>query len=758
MTREYDGLADRIQTRFRSQGRIRSFWEFLDEVREQPYKLLRSAPQYLRDMLDYFGTRTVQVFGEEVTRHKLFDGVPGDPEAQRLVGQELATDAIYRALRNFTGDGKARKLILMHGPNGSAKTTIADLLFKGLEHYSTTEDGALFRFSWVFPRAETEGSGLGFGGRGEEADVDSYAYLDVEEIASTVTSDLKSNPIYLIPTEEREALLADICGGTPDFPHEHALRGQLGTKSREIFEALLIAHNGDWRRVMRYVRVERFEISRRYRTAAITIEPQQANIDADARQVTADLNLVNLPPALQNLRLFEIHGDLVDANRGLLEYSDFLKRPLELNKYLLTTTEKATVRMPGALAYLDVVMIGSANEKHLDGFKADANFTSFMGRIDLVAAPYLLEYEKEVEIYRDEIASIGKRLTIAPHTARSAALWAVLTRLWRPDAHAYEEPLRSQVAKLTPLAKALLYQGRDPSDLEDLAPDEVKLLRANLAKIAGEFRDDIIFEGRFGASPREMKRILLDASYRSKTKCFTPMTVLEELRGLVKDKTVYDFLKLEPKGDYNNPERFVEDVERAVVRLVMRELKDSMALVEEEEYDRRFVEYFTHVIAHTRGKKVTDPRTGDERDPDPGVLRGVEELLDTGDDIETWRQDLIGKVGAHSVNNPGTKVNYRSLFPDILRRLKQDFYENRKGAIHEIEDDLLLVDTPAWESIDKESKAQVETTLANMQERYGYTRETALEMIGYCLRESRADARQAAADKPEAEDPGASGA
>jgi predicted Ser/Thr protein kinase len=336
-----------------------------------------------------------------------------------------------------------------------------------------------------------------------------------------------------------------------------------------------------------------------------------------------------------------------------------------------------------------------------------------------------------VEIYRDQMESIAKRLNVAPHAARSAALWAVLTRLWRPDPAHYEEPLRTAISRLTPLAKALLYEGKDPGDLEDLAAEDVKLFRDNLVGIANEWRDGVVFEGRFGASPREMKTILLDASFRIKTKCFTPVAVLAELRNLVRDKSVYDFLKLEPKGLYNNPSRFVEDVDRAVTRLVLRELQDSMALVDEEEYDRRFQEYFRHVTAYIRGTRVTDPVTGEERKPDPGILRGVERLLPTGEDIDLFRQKLIGKVA-------GTRPNYRLLFPDILRALKADFYATRQTAITQIEDDLLVVGTPAWEGVANDRRERVETTLANMESRYGYARECALEMLAYALRKARA--------------------
>jgi len=731
-------LAARVFETYRGAGRTLSFWEFLDQVRDQPYRLLRSSPQYIHDMIDHFGSEERSVLGRTVLRHTLFEGLAQDPERQQVVGQETVTDAIYRILRGFAADGRATKLILLHGPNGSAKTTIVDLLVKGLERYSMLPEGVLYRFSWIFPRGDLAGGGLGFAGRARGSEMpDSYAHLEPDQVASIVDSDMRTNPIYLIPRPLREEYLGELCGKKLDFPILHVLRGDMGMKSRAIYEALLGTHKGDWLSVMRYVRVERFTISRRYRAGVVTIEPQ-GTMDAETRQVTADMNLANLPPALQNLRLYEVGGDLIDGNRGLIEFSDFLKRPLELNKYLLTTTEKGTVRLPGSLAYLDCVMLASANEKHLDAFKTDPNFTSFKARMELVTVPYLLEYEKEVEIYRDEVAAIRRRLQIAPHTARGLALWAVLTRLWRPDPAHYEEPLKSAIPRLTPLAKALLYSGRDPAELEDLTAAEIKLFRDNLDRIAGEWRDGVVYEGRFGASAREMKTLLVEASYRTRTACLTPVTVWAELRKLVKDKSLYDFLKLEPKGLYNNPERFVDDVERATARLVLREIRECMALVDEKEYDARFEEYFRHATAAVRGTRIRDPVTGQERPADESVLAGIEDLLDTGDDIGLFRQKLIGKIAAFSLGRPGTKPTYRTLFPDILRAIKREFFARRGPAVDQIKDDLLLVDTPAWERLPPERKALAETTLANLESRYGYPRECALEVIGLVLRKERA--------------------
>ena len=45
--------------------------------------------------------------------------------------------------------GPERRVLLLHGPVGSSKSTIARLLKRGMEHYSRTPDGALYTFSWV---------------------------------------------------------------------------------------------------------------------------------------------------------------------------------------------------------------------------------------------------------------------------------------------------------------------------------------------------------------------------------------------------------------------------------------------------------------------------------------------------------------------------------------------------------------------------------------------------------------------------------
>ena len=47
--------------------------------------------------------------------------------------------------------GTEKRVILLHGPVGSSKSTIARLLKKGLEEYSRTPEGALYTYEWHMP-------------------------------------------------------------------------------------------------------------------------------------------------------------------------------------------------------------------------------------------------------------------------------------------------------------------------------------------------------------------------------------------------------------------------------------------------------------------------------------------------------------------------------------------------------------------------------------------------------------------------------
>ena len=118
-----------------------SFEDYLKLVRENP-RVTRNAFQRIYDMILSHGTEEYTEHKKKIVRYKFFrDEQHGGRDAVYGIDQSLnhLVDTFKAAARNY---GPERRVILLHGPVGSAKSTIVRLLKKGLEEYSRTADGA----------------------------------------------------------------------------------------------------------------------------------------------------------------------------------------------------------------------------------------------------------------------------------------------------------------------------------------------------------------------------------------------------------------------------------------------------------------------------------------------------------------------------------------------------------------------------------------------------------------------------------------
>ncbi len=744
-----DEIESRSRETFQARRSLKSFSEYMAAFCENPYSYLRNSAQYTLDMINYFGYEEAERVGLKDRRWKLFDA-EFDLEIEPLVGQERVQNAIVRQLQQFAHRGRSEKMLLLHGPNGSSKSTIIGLILAGLEEYSRQDEGILYRFNWMFAERDEKLERIGFDAEDEFAPqrTDTYAYLDTKDTSCRIPCELRDPPIFLIPREERQAFIDRALADHPDrervasLNYEYFLGGDLSPKSKRIYDSLMTGYHGDWKQVVKHVQVQRYFISSRYRTGAISIEPQ-GNVDAGSRPSHYEPSMT-LPGVLQGSLLIEAFGDLVDANHGVVEYSDFLKRPLETNKYLLTTSEKGTINLSGYTGYLDLVMTGTANEKHLSLFKRSTDFPSFKGRIELIPVPYLLRYSREAELYQRHIGYYSRGRHVTPHTATVAALWAVLTRLRRPSAKNYSPDLAPLVARLTPLEKAMLYDHNEiPLHLKD---SERKLLLNNIRRIREELDDTesefegIVgaeYEGRRGASPREMLGLLADAAENRSYGCLTPMAVLEQLDKLTKDVSLYEFLRIPVDNGYNDCLRAIEDVKQYYLATVVQEVYASIGLVDEEEYERIFEEYFHHVKAFDLGEKLYLPARSEYVEASEDLMGRIEGLMNINESIEMYRSNLMTKIAAYSLDNPHEPIRYDTLFPDVYNTLKQSFYSERDRVLRGVENNMLRQGSDDFEFLSSTEQAQVVEALDTMNSRYGYCHSCAKDVIAFVLRNTR---------------------
>ncbi len=725
-----------VSTDFEKSRTILSFEEYLQLFLQSPQAQSRNAAQYLLDCIDWCGVTEVDHPAGRQRRFRIFDPLPGESDL-RVAGQEEVQNTVYRMLGNFARAGRVNKLIMLHGPNGSAKSSLVECLKRGLERYSRDPSGAQYTFNWVFPSEKLVKGNIGFGEKVTSAGaLTSYAHLEAEDLETRIPSPTREHPLFLLPRAERKAFLENAlrAKAPPEFVlSTWIMDGELSAKSRKIYDALLANYAGDWLKVLRHVQVERFHVSRRFQVAAATVEPQMS-VDAAYHQVSANRTQTNLPAALQSVVMFDPHGPLVSANRGIIEYADLLKRPLEAFKYLLGFCETAEVPLEHFTLQLDEVLIASSNEKHLNAFKQVPDFASFKGRIELVQVPYVRRWRVEQEIYDAQVNARTVGRHVAPHATAVAAMWAVLTRLVKPTAPAgLSGEARALLERLSPLEKLKLYQdGEAPARLAQGQQKELRKLVPQLYAEGGAGPD---YEGRTGASAREIKTALFNAAQSPEHDSLHPLAVLKELEALTRDRSVYEFLQQDVVDGYRDHAEFVKVVEGEYANWVDREVRESMGLVTEAQYRELFERYVQSVSSWVKGERQQNKMTGALEKPDEGRMTEFEAfVMPKGDDFREFRKGLIASVGAWRIDNPQGEVDYARIFPALFQRLSDHFFEERKRTVRLGAEQILRYLSDERSGLSAKEQQQARAVLDALAARHGYTEKAARDAIAFLLK------------------------
>ena len=594
---------------------ILSFDEYMDVFDRFPERECRPSNKYLMDMLEHFGQ-------DEDGQFKLFHIT--HPDSPAVFGQKKTQETIYHNLTNFEDEGINNKFILLVGPNGSSKSSLVKKIMKGAEEYSKTEQGVLYSFSWIFPVDKILKGSLGIASNNQMENLDTYAKLDDKRINAILNSELRDHPLLLIPRKYRQELIEQKLSSDKkhlnNVKKSYLYQGDMSKRNKMVYDALLKNYKDDHREVLKHIRVERFTISRRYSVGAATIEPQM-HVDARMQQITMDRRLAGLPPSLQSINLFSLQGEVILANRGILEYSDLLKRPLDAYKYLLTTTESGNVNLNGILTELDIVFIGTSNEIHLAAFKQHPDFNSFSARFDFVRVPYLLNHLDEENIYREQIETLKEKSIFEPHALSILCMFSIMTRLRACQSKKYSDKKLAEIAiTLNPLEKCRLYAKEETP--ERLSSEEKQILKQGLNEIKQEYENENLYEGKFGISPREIKNIIYKLT--STHKNITIVEIIEFLEKFIQMKNHHDFLSITPQGDYHHPTRFLSLLKEYSLNILDTELRHSLGLVDERSYEDHIKRYIENINALIKGEKIKNPITGKFIDCDQYFIKEFE--------------------------------------------------------------------------------------------------------------------------------------
>src|SRR5436853_1763638 len=462
-----------------------SFEDYLRIVRENP-RVTRTAFQRIYDMILSHGkTEYIDNKKKLIRYHFFHDEHFGGRDA--VFGLDVPLMKLVNVFKSAAqGYGTEKRVILLHGPVGSSKSTIVRLLKKGLEEYSRTPEGALYTFSWVLDKKGPEGQ------------------AHQERFPTPMNED----PLLVVPEEWREKVFADLC--PPDSGYKIPVGGDLCPASRLIFRELMTEYKGDFAKVMGHVRVKRLLLSEKDRIGVGTFQPKDEK-NQDSTELTGDVNYRKIAEygSDSDPRAFNCDGELNIANRGIIEFVEVLKLDVAFLYDLLGASQEHLIKPKKfAQTYIDEVILGHTNEPEYKKLQGKEMMEAFRDRTIKIDVPYNVRLDDEIKIYHKDFGPERvKGIHIAPHTIEVAAMWAVLTRLAEP-----------KKAGITKLQKLKLYNGKS---IPGFTEDSIK-----------ELKEEAPREGMQGISPRYIQDKISNSlvSHQSQIdKAINPFMVMNEL-------------------------------------------------------------------------------------------------------------------------------------------------------------------------------------------------------------------------------------
>ena len=654
--------------RFRHHHWEGSFNEYLDMVISNP-RIARNAYQRVYDMVLHFGTRRYSNLKQDYVHYNFFDD-PIDSGADGIYGLDAPLMRLVDFFKSAAqGYGTERRILLLHGPVGSSKSTIVRLLKKGVEYYSQLDEGALYSFAW---KVENE--------QGE---------------TEIIPCPMHEEPLKLIPRRARKEILTQI---NTDLPEDQQLRidGDLDPFCRKMFADLLAKYDGNWRKVLDHVVVRRLLLSEKDRIGIGTFQPKDEK-NQDSTELTGDINYrkIALYGSDSDPRAFNFDGELNIANRGVCEFIEVLKLDVAFLYDLLGASQEHTIK-PKKFAQTDIdeVIIGHTNEPEYKKLQNNELMEAFRDRTIKIDMPYNTRLSNEIKIYEKDFNREKVRgIHIAPHTIEVAAMWAVLTRL--------DEPKK---AGLTIMQKLKLYDGKS---IPSFTEDSVK-----------ELREEAPREGMQGISPRYIQDKISNCLVNEQSQAdrsVNPFMVLNEVENGLDHHSLLN--------DEETKKRYKELL--AVVReeyedIIKSEVQRAIS-ADEDAISRLCTNYIENVRAYTQREKVRNKYTGRDEPPDERLMRSIEEKIGiTESRKDDFRQEIMNYIGALALD--GKKFEYHTN-ARLHKALELKLFEDSR--------DTIKLKNVVSGVVDDETQAKIDVVKQRLIKFFGYNETSATDVLNY---------------------------
>lgn len=659
---------------------IISFEAYLELTKKEPW-ITRNSTQLLHDMILSKGVEHAMIAGKPVKHTYLFFENEGLVGPFVVFGQQKAKENLIEKIHNASrGLEASKRLWILLGPPGSAKSRSMDGIKRALNFYSLSEEGKTY-----FLLLPTVDERLKDKALFKENDI---YYLPAP---------LFESPLLVIPHYIREKLTEELTRAIdkkainrwlkqhPHHDNEFKIQidGLISPYADYVIKDFMRSKGLSFSEIIPFLKVKRMIFDARTKSGIGSYTPRdEKSQEAGSLVGNIDYSLLPRFGSESHPLVHDYQGELCAGANGFVEIHEILKLSDKFLYELLFATQDRFFKPEGQSPIpFNGVIIGHTNFHEFNMFMSNPTFEALRSRTTFIEMPLSVNYKQEEQIYAftysNEVRGWNKKKKhqshVAPHSLAFLSLVAVMSRLYGSK----------QNENLSILQKALIYAGRADSGVDN-----------NMSKmILEEFEYVRPSEGTFGLDPRFIQNVVeytdhfqiseyaaninklkeesgdhaMLTSIALQNPCITPLDLYVRLEHALKEIFAADKTKLSHYVEKITPQaknwifgQVASDVYSAILR------DDSVI-------ETTWKKYADHVRAYAHSAKVKHDVTQMDVQPDEKFMQAIEQYLGIPD-RDVFRKELSDAIAS---------VNYAVLLsdePSYQGAIKKYVFENEFKA------------------------------------------------------------------------------
>ena len=640
-----------------TEDEILTFPAYLDLVKREPWTT-RNTFQLLHDMLLSSGVERTIVPGKPLRHRYAFFEDAALVGLYVVFGQQKAKANLIEKIDNASrGLEASKRLWILLGPPGAAKSRSMDGIKTALNHYSRSDEGKTYTL--LLPTVDERLK--------EKA-------LFEEKGIHYLQAPIYERPLQMIPPPLRAPFVEKLSElvereGVQDFLRRHPhydgefrmqIDGLISPYADFVLREFMTTKGLDFAELLPFLKVKRMVYDARTKSGIGSYTPRDEK-SQEAGSLVGNLDYSLLPRfgSESHPLVHDYKGELCAGANGFVEIHEILKLSDRFLYELLFATQDRFFKPEGQPPIpFNGVIIGHTNFHEYNMFMANETFEALRSRTTFIEMPLSVHFKDEEKIYAFTYSNGQRKWApkkkhlghVAPHALEFLSLVATMTRLYESK----------QNPNLTLLQKALIYSGRADSGVDN-----------NMARtILEEFEFVKPSEGTFGLDPRFIQNVFentehfqineyaanlsrlkdeggepaMITSIALQNPCVAPMDLYLRMEIALKESFATNKAKL---GHF--VEKILPQAKHWILSQIATDVYGSV-LRDESVVESTWKKYTDHVRAYVHNTKVKHEVTHADVQLDEKFMQAIEQYLGIAEK-DVFRKELSDAIASvsHSV-------------------------------------------------------------------------------------------------------------